>query len=87
MNGPKTTMEIALEEGGIQLDYESGLGQGHGGLPVALVREMIESGEVDGDFVRDDVGEAAIVGGGSGTGAEVRWWPNVFVGYAWDGQE
>ena len=86
MNGPKTTMEIALEEGGLQLGPEDA-SPGPGGLPVALVREMIESGEVDGDFVRDDVGEAAIVGGGSGTGAEVRWWPNVFVGYVWDGQE
>ena len=86
MNGPKTTMEIALEEGGLQLGPED-TPSGPGGLPVALVREMIESGEVDGDFVRDDVGEAAIVGGGSGTGAEVRWWPNVFAGYVWDGQE
>ncbi|KAH6907276.1 EAP30/Vps36 family-domain-containing protein [Coprinopsis sp. MPI-PUGE-AT-0042] len=91
MNGPKTTMEIALEEGGIGLGglHEDADGQDASpiGLPVALVREMVESGEADGDFVRDDVGEAAIVGGGSGTGAEVRWWPNVFVGYAWDGQE
>lgn len=83
-------MEIALEEGGIGLE---GVHEGHAtsevpsGLPVALVREMVESGEADGDFVRDDVGEAAIVGGGSGTGAEVRWWPNVFIGYVWDGQE
>jgi hypothetical protein len=83
-------MEIALEEGGIGLEgvFKDVNGrESSTGLPVALVREMVESGEADGDFVRDDVGEAAIVGGGSGTGAEVRWWPNVFVGYAWDGHE
>ncbi|TFK26964.1 vacuolar protein sorting-associated protein 36 [Coprinopsis marcescibilis] len=69
-NGPKTTMDIAIAEG----------------LAIALVREMIEAGEQDGDFCRDDVGEAAISGGGSGTGVEVRWWPNVFAGYVWDVQ-
>jgi len=68
--GPQTTLEIAVAEG----------------LAVGLVREMVESGEMDGDFCRDDAGEAAIEGGGSGVGVEVRWWPNVFAGYAWDGQ-
>uniref|UniRef100_A0A8H7XLD4 Vacuolar protein-sorting-associated protein 36 n=1 Tax=Psilocybe cubensis TaxID=181762 RepID=A0A8H7XLD4_PSICU len=55
-------------------------------LTVALVSEMIDDVEKDGGVVRDD-STAAITGGGSGTGAEVRWWGNVFQGYIWDGQE
>jgi ESCRT-II complex subunit VPS36 len=42
--------------------------------------------ESDGDICRDD-GSAAINGGGSGAGVELRWWMNVFKGYIWDGQE
>ena len=55
-------------------------------LTVALVTEMIDAAEQDGGVCRDD-SSAAIVGGGSGTGVEVRWWTNIFVGYIWDGQE
>lgn len=82
---------------------------------MALVREMIDEAEMNGDVLRDDVeciirrgeseggknregeegdeGEedaswASVSGGGFALGvgeAGVRWWPNVFVGYVWDG--
>ncbi|KAF8200218.1 vacuolar protein sorting-associated protein 36 [Pholiota molesta] len=55
-------------------------------LTVALVSEMIDAAEQDGGVCRDD-SSAAIVGGEVGTGVEVRWWTNIFVGYVWDGQE
>ncbi|KAF8883888.1 EAP30/Vps36 family-domain-containing protein [Gymnopilus junonius] len=55
-------------------------------LTVALVTEMLDAVERDGGICRDD-SAAAIAGGGSGTGSEVRWWGNVFHGYMWDGQE
>jgi len=54
-------------------------------LPVGLVAEMIDAVEDDRQICRDDNGAA--IGGGSGTGSEIRWWANVFVGYRWDGQE
>lgn len=69
MMGPKTTIQVALQEN----------------LTVSLVAEMIDIGESEGDVCRDDA-SAAISGGGSGTGGEVRWWPNLFLGYTWDGQ-
>ena len=69
MMGPKTTIQLALEEN----------------LTVSLVAEMIDIGESEGDVCRDDA-STAISGGGSGTGGEVRWWPNLFLGYTWDGQ-
>jgi len=47
---------------------------------------MIDAVEQDGGVCRDDSG-AAITGGGSGTGVELKWWANLFVGYIWDGQE
>ncbi len=43
---------------------------------------MIDAAEQDGGVCRDD-SSAAIVGGGSGTGVELRWWTNIFVGYNW----
>ena len=55
-------------------------------LTVSLVTEMIDAVEQDGGVCRDDSG-AAITGGGSGTGVELKWWANLFVGYIWDGQE
>ncbi|KAF9484811.1 vacuolar protein sorting-associated protein 36 [Pholiota conissans] len=55
-------------------------------LTVALVSEMIDAVEQDSGICRDD-SSAAIVGGDVGTGVEVRWWSNIFVGYIWDGQE
>ncbi|KXN85937.1 Vacuolar protein-sorting-associated protein 36 [Leucoagaricus sp. SymC.cos] len=79
--GPKTTMEIAMVEG----------------ITVALTKEMIDEAEMNGDVVRDDAecviqdsmagGDGVGLGGvGLGVGeAGVRWWPNVFVGYVWDG--
>jgi ESCRT-II complex subunit VPS36 len=56
------------------------------GITVGLAGEMIKTVESDGDICRDD-GSAAINGGGSGAGVELRWWMNVFKGYIWDGQE
>ncbi|KAF8624313.1 hypothetical protein AX15_005943 [Amanita polypyramis BW_CC] len=67
--GPQTTTDIALEEG----------------LSVSLIKEMVESVEVEGYVLRDDA-SAAIVGGGGVSGARVWWWNNVFEGYVWDGQ-
>ncbi|KDR78001.1 hypothetical protein GALMADRAFT_244970 [Galerina marginata CBS 339.88] len=55
-------------------------------LTVALVTEMIDAVEQDGGICRDD-NSAAIMGGGSGTGSELRWWANLLQGYIWDGQE
>lgn len=57
-------------------------------ITIGLTGEMIGAAEVDGYVCRDD-GDAAIVGGGSGSGsgAEVRWWVNMFSDYVWDGQE
>ena len=54
-------------------------------LTIALVTEMLDGAETEGGICRDD-SSAAITGGGSGTGVQVRWWPNVFAGYRWDGQ-
>ncbi|KAF5353550.1 hypothetical protein D9756_007817 [Leucocoprinus leucothites] len=78
--GPKTTMEIAMVEE----------------ITVSLAKEMIDDAEMSGDVVRDDAecviqddssANGASFGGGLGVGeAGVRWWPNVFIGYAWDGQ-
>lgn len=82
--GSKTTMEVAMMEG----------------ITVALTKEMIDDAEMKGDVVRDDmecyftsdngVGEEGGNGGGvGGVGvgdAAVKWWPNVFAGYAWDGE-
>ena len=74
INGPKTTMEIATLEG--EKDLPVGL----------LVTEMVDEVERDGAICRDDDG-AAIVGGGSGTGSEIRWWVNILIRYEWDGQQ
>lgn len=40
-----------------------------------MVQEMVECAEEDGAVARDEVGGAG----------EVRWLPNLFVGYVWDG--
>ncbi|KAJ7159161.1 EAP30/Vps36 family-domain-containing protein [Mycena crocata] len=50
-------------------------------VTVGLAEEMIAAVEADGDICRDD--EACMIRGG---GAEVRFWGNVFHGFAWDGQ-
>ncbi|PPR08273.1 hypothetical protein CVT24_001113 [Panaeolus cyanescens] len=61
-------------------------------LPVGLVDEMVHAVEDEmGGVCRDD-GDALVAGSGSGpygggSAAETMWWPNVFVGYIWDGQE
>ncbi|KAK7460621.1 Vacuolar protein-sorting-associated protein 36, variant 2 [Stygiomarasmius scandens] len=85
--GPKTTTEIAEEEG----------------MTVGLASEMMGSVEETGDVCRDDgsaairegreeageiekvVGEGQSLGGMIVAG-EVRWWANLFLGYNWDGQ-
>lgn len=60
-------------------------------ITVALAKEMLDETEMRGEVVRDDV-ECRIVDHGGGGGvvgvgeAGVRWWPNMFVGYIWDGQ-
>jgi ESCRT-II complex subunit VPS36 len=56
------------------------------GLAVALTTEMLDAVEQNGGVCRDD-SSAACTGGGSGTGVEVRWWANLFIGYIWDGHE
>jgi len=71
--GGKTTVQIAQQEN----------------MSVSLAKEMMEVCENEGDVVRDDVGEAGLYGSaGVRVGVEVgvRWWPNLFVGYVWDGQ-
>ncbi|RXW13357.1 hypothetical protein EST38_g12496 [Candolleomyces aberdarensis] len=99
--GGKTSLEVAMEmrlegEGGEGPNDELGDGNDmglEGGISLPLAQEMIEEAEEDGDVCRDDVGLAglfssAAAGGTEGVGAgglEVRWWPNLFVGYVWDG--
>ncbi|KAF9468345.1 EAP30/Vps36 family-domain-containing protein [Collybia nuda] len=70
LTGPKTTIEVALEEG----------------ITVGLSSEMIAAAEADGSICRDD-SATAIVGGGGAGDAGLRWWPNLFVDYVWDGQD
>ena len=76
--GPRTTVEIAQDEG----------------LPIGLTQEMVDEVERDGEICRDAGGSGVAVlsawaprAGGEGSGGEVRWWPNVFKGYVWDGQK
>ena len=47
-------------------------------IAVGLAAEMIGSAERDERVVRDEESE------GMG-GKELRWWPNYFEGYVWDG--
>ncbi|KAG8827397.1 hypothetical protein FRC19_003546 [Serendipita sp. 401] len=47
-------------------------------LSIGLVAEMIGSAEREGSIIRDE--EGASLGA-----RQVRWWPNVFDGYIWDG--
>ncbi|PVG00142.1 hypothetical protein CPB86DRAFT_730120 [Serendipita vermifera] len=69
--GPKTTLDVARQEV----------------LSVGLVLEMIGSAEKDGDIVRDDNADDDGRGGGGLGGREVKWWPNYFKNYIWDGTE
>lgn len=52
-------------------------------ITIGLAEEMMSEVEHDGEVVRD---EGPPGGGGLGA-SEVRWWPNVWRGYVWDGQE
>ncbi|KAG8774912.1 hypothetical protein FRC12_001759 [Ceratobasidium sp. 428] len=45
------------------------------GVSLAMVQEMVECVEEDGVIARDEAGGSR----------EVRWLPNLFVGYVWDG--
>ncbi len=47
---------------------------------------MVDAVEEGGWICRDD-SSAAIVGGSYGSGSEIRWWDNIFIGYQWDGQD
>lgn len=53
-------------------------------MAVGLATEMIDAVEQGGYICRDDA--QAKITGGSGGGAELRWWANIFEGYSWDGQ-
>ena len=87
-------MEMRLEGEGNNDELGDSNDMGlEGGISLPLAQEMIEEAEEDGDVCRDDVGLAGLFsstpaaeGGGAG-GLEVRWWPNLFVGYVWDGHE
>lgn len=73
--GPQTTIAIAEEEG----------------LTVGMTSMMLDTAEMMGDLVRDDVGLCSIVSGrddglGSVGLGEVEWHPNMFTGYVWDGE-
>lgn len=77
----KTTFQIAVAENegpeyqneGLTVDRVKSEGAG---VSLAMVQEMIECAEEDGAVVRDL--------GPGGTG-ELRWLPNLFVEYVWDG--
>ncbi|GBE87072.1 EAP30/Vps36 family-domain-containing protein [Sparassis latifolia] len=70
--GPKTTVEVAQEEG----------------LPIGLVDEMVTEVEHEGEICRDEGGAGISFSavGDQGWGGEVTWWVNIFQGYEWDGQ-
>ncbi|KAF8602215.1 hypothetical protein BDV93DRAFT_474783 [Ceratobasidium sp. AG-I] len=46
------------------------------GVSLAMVQEMVECAEEDGSIARDT---------GAGGAGEIRWLPNLFIGYVWDG--
>lgn len=53
-------------------------------LPVGLAQEMVYEAEGVGEICRDECGSGVGVFGSQG---EIKWWPNVFRGYVWDGHE
>ena len=69
MSGPKTTTEIAEEEG----------------LTLGLAGEMISGVELGEAICRDEGPEGVGKGGGGVVGTQVTWWINIFEGYSWDG--
>lgn len=79
------------EGGGRGYDDSDSVGI-HAGISLPLAQQMIEEAEEDGDVCRDDVSLSGLFsntpagGAGAGGGLEVKWWPNLFVGYVWDGQ-
>ena len=46
------------------------------GVPIGLASEMVDEAEAQGVVCRDEAEHG-----------KVRWWLNVFQGYAWDGQD
>lgn len=54
-------------------------------LNVGLVAQLMLEVEGRGDVCRDDI--ASAVGTAGATGVDIKWWPNAFVGYEWDGEE
>lgn len=53
---------------------------------------MVDEVEAAGEICRDEGGSGVATFGATAAqdtaaGGEVRWWTNVFRGYAWDGQE
>ncbi|KDN44635.1 hypothetical protein RSAG8_05400, partial [Rhizoctonia solani AG-8 WAC10335] len=80
----RTTFQIAVAENeGAPGSQSRGAGlqnaairNGGAGVSLAMVQEMIECAEEDGAVVRDL---------GLGEAGELRWLPNLFVGYVWDG--
>ncbi|KAJ1300637.1 hypothetical protein OPQ81_002289 [Rhizoctonia solani] len=82
----KTTFQIAVAENegapgsqprgaGLQSTGAS-IWRESAGVSLAMVQEMVECAEEDGAVVRDL---------GLGEAGELRWLPNLFVGYVWDG--
>jgi len=53
-------------------------------IPIGLAQEMVQEVEDVGEICRDECGSGVGVFGNQG---EIRWWPNVFRGYVWDGHE
>ncbi|KIM26587.1 hypothetical protein M408DRAFT_72594 [Serendipita vermifera MAFF 305830] len=47
-------------------------------IAVGLIAEMIAAAEQEGRVVRDEESEGM-------AGKEIKWWPNYFEGYVWDG--
>ncbi|PFH47429.1 hypothetical protein AMATHDRAFT_77206 [Amanita thiersii Skay4041] len=54
-------------------------------ISVSLAKELVEAAESEGNICREDANTTLIGGGGVG-GAQLKWWSNIFEGYAWDGQ-
>lgn len=56
--------------------FQIAAGADGAGASLAMVQEMVECAEEDGAIARDT---------GPGGAGEIRWLPNLFIGYVWDG--
>ena len=54
-------------------------------LSVGLAEELVSEVEEACLICRDD--PSAAINPGAGMAIEVRWWPNLFDSFAWDGQD